>query len=165
MSGATYWGLTKVDQIGSLDFSAANAVALAFGQPADVKRIVASITVATTGAAGSVITVQKIPLASGTASPVTLGTFTIPTGVAAGTELEVLPGKANAAQVAISGAPGIGGQYTNDAKPDELEFDTGNQIRLLSDGGGDAGTAIFWVEYQEQPNVKPRFTATELTFT
>lgn len=158
---STYWGLNRVDVLDAtpLDISGANGDAIAFGRPVDVKRIVAVITTAVTTAAAE-ITVQKIPLPTGTANPEELGTFVIPVGAAIGEvyywDVSQIP-----AGVAISGAKGIGGATTYAEGSGLGLLDVGNQLRVLSDGGPDAGAAVFYAEYQEGPNVGDRFDGIE----
>lgn len=159
---SSYWQHNRVDVFNTtaLDMSGANGQAMVFGRPVDVKRIILKMTVAQT-VAPATITVQKIPLATGTSNPETLGEFVVPVGAAIGDVLYFdLARPSDTDGTAISGAQGIGGAKTYDALPDLGKLDAGEQLRVLSDGGGNAGSAVFFAEYQEQGNTGERFPGT-----
>jgi hypothetical protein len=161
---SAYWTHTRVDSFGAaVAISGANASALVAGQPWDVKRIVAVISTATTGASPSEITVQKIPLPTGTSDPVELGKFVIPSGLAAGTVVYFdLADPSVPLGTDLSGTGStIGADKTFAATPDLGKIDVGEQLRVLSNGGADAGGAIFYAEYAYQGNTGDRFGATK----
>lgn len=167
---SAYFGTDDVVQlIGSVDISGANSGVLEVGKPMDVKRIVAVVTTATTGASGSVITVSKRN-ASGSGGATTLGTFTIATGVAANTvlyadiaDVKTAVTGSDASQPAAVTTGRVLGIQTND--PGVFEINPGQELVVASDGGGDAGVVSFYASGVEMGNNPDRFTATKLTFT
>ncbi len=158
-----YWDFHRTEQIGSaVTLSGANDTAITFGAVADVKRIVAVVTTEITVAAPS-LTVQRVPLPSGTAGPVTLGVFTLPVGATPGSvfyfdigtadpdpitppDAVFPPGPNGAPLVSQVGKPAV----IHTAAPPMGFIAPGNQLRVLCGGEATAGAALFYAEYLVQ---------------
>lgn len=137
-----FWREYDIRDLGSVDISGANATtAVEVGEKWSIKRIIGVVTVATTGAAASVIT-MAIRDADGNGSA-DVGTFTVPSGVAVNTVFYVDPAKPD-----TDGTAAVDGTtlYTDD--PDMPVVLPGEEFLLTSNGGGDAGTVRFFVQYQ-----------------
>jgi hypothetical protein len=135
----------KVHSAGTYTPSGANTIAFAPGKSIRAKRVILVYTTAHT-TPGSTLTVQRRPIAGTAANQVTLGTWLTPAAVAAGaviyldledvvdqpTEEDGLGGTTVSIYAGSDGAPAIA---------------AGQDIAVVSDGGGDAGVANVYFEY------------------
>lgn len=155
---ANYWTKYRIDNLGSVDISGANATTpFEAGQRMHLKRAIMVVTTATTGASPSVITLARRDSDGG--NSVNLGSFTIPSGVAADSVRYV-----DFAKPKTTGTVGSDGSLVFDGLPDLPVVNPGQEFLLTSDGGGDAGVVTFFIEYQ-QIGFNPKvLAATEIAF-
>jgi hypothetical protein len=138
-----YWGAYKTESLGNLVVSGANTVALAFGQPVDVKRLILVTTVAVTVAnAKLTIGVRK----RDDTSSVSHSAYTVPFTGSAINDVQYieLPEPDTAAVVAVDGLD------THAATPNILEIDSDEELFVTSDGGATAGACDIYAMVQEQ---------------
>lgn len=137
------------------------AVAYAPGKPIDVKRAVGVITEASAGSSVVTVAVRNIDDTGST----TIGTFTVPAGLALNSVFAVeLAGVDPDAVIEASGGISqpaevttgrVNGYQSN--QPGVIEVNPGQEISFTSDGGGTAGIANLYIEYVEMGNNPDRY--------
>lgn len=155
-----YWDKNHTANLGSVDISGANATTPyeAMG-PIDIKAITGVVTVATTGATPSVITLAKRLANAG--SSVNQISFTVPSGLAVNSVFRVLFERAPTAGVVASD-----GSTVYSSGDGVMELNPGEEFLLTSGGEGDAGTITFGMEFYPQGYAKRgNFTFTEIVAT
>lgn len=161
----------RVTPVVNFDFAESVTVVFEPGKPVDIKRIVLVIEEASNGA--EVITVA-VRNAGDASSSTTIGTFTIPTGLALNTVLKVDIAGVNPAAIVPSGEASqpatvttgrVLGYQTN--QPGVIEVNVGQEISLTSTGGtATTGRANTYFEYEENGgNPDRNGNPTALTFT
>lgn len=143
-------------------------VTFAPGAPADVMRIIGVITEASTGTSVVTVAVRNVDDTSST----TIGTFTVPAGLAlnsvfsidiAGVKTAAVVPTGEASQVAQVTTGRVLGYQTN--QPGVIEVNPGQEMSFTSDAGGSAGMANLFVQYSRQGSNPLRFNPTVIAFT
>ena len=165
---SAYFGTDDVVTDG-IDFDFAEAVTAVYapGRPIDVKRIILVIKEASNGAEVITVAVRNKDDTPST----TIGTFTIPSGLATDTVLKVdianvktaVTGS-DASQPATVTTGRVLGIQTN--QPGVIEVNPGQEISLTSTGGtATTGQADVYFSYVAMGNQPGRFDPTDLVFT
>ncbi len=139
-----YWGTEKTVLVGSLTVSGANTVAVAFGGPVAVKRLILVTTTALT-TADSKLTIG-VRDATGDTNSSNHSAYTATfSGSAANDVKEILLGVPDTAAVAT----GSDGLDVHSATPILLQVSSKQEIHITSDGGSDAGAVVIYAQVQE----------------
>lgn len=142
---ASQYVTKKVHSLGTYTPSGANTIAFAPGKSIRATRVILVYTTAHT-TPGSTLTVQRRPIAGTAANQVTLGTWLTPAAISAGAviylDLEDTVGQP-------SSVTGLGGNtdYVYEGSEGARAILAGQDLAIVSDGGGDAGVANVYVEY------------------
>lgn len=142
---------TFVARLGSYTFSGANSITFAPGMRARIKRIIFAITTTHT-TTKAVLTLQSRPIAGTAANETALGTIEIPaSGAAAGDIFYHEPGRPYENTDSTPLDPAGRATVVTTAEPDLPVIPAAGDLIITSDGGGDAGVANVFVEYEQEP--------------
>ena len=138
-----FWGKEKTVLVGSLTVSGSNTVAIAFGGPVAVKRLIL-VTTTALPVADSKLTVgaRKQDDTSSTDHSAYTATFS---GSAINDVKEILLGVPDTA----ADATGSDSLDVFSATPVLLEIDSSQEIHITSDGGSTAGAVVIYAQVQE----------------
>lgn len=138
-----YWGKEKTVLVGSLVVSGSNTVAVAFGGPVAVKRLILVTTTALTDADSKLIIGVRDSTNDTNSTNHSAYTATY-TASAVNDVKEVLLGVPDTAAVEA-----VDGLDTHAATPVLLEVGSQQEIFILSDGGSTAGAVVIYAQVQE----------------